>query len=82
MGIELVGKMRSVAAKLLIKATPAPAASRLVASFEADLGVSFRGLELGLIGGGSESARFFEEADLIGGGFLRKAEGLPGDEGV
>lgn len=49
---------------------------------EADLSVSVRGLELGLIGGRRESARVFEEADLIGGGLLRRAEGLPGDEGV
>ena len=49
---------------------------------EADLGVSVRGLELGLIGGRSESARFFQQADLIGRGLLRRAEGLPSDEGV
>ena len=49
---------------------------------EADLGVSVRGLELGFIGGWSESAGFFQQADLIGGGLLWGAKGLPGDEGV
>ena len=49
---------------------------------EAELGVSVLGLQLGVVGGRRESARFFQQTNLLGGGLLRRAEDLPGRESV